>query len=141
MRGARKRCAAGAAGLIVAALCLAPAAGGATQRAGGAKPVRACGSLQALGRTLRVDIADGRLPITCARARGVIRHYLAATRGRTNGPLVHNGQTWACYRSRNDGVGWDFHCNYITSYTGVVGKPTFATDVTKHYVDVGAGRR
>jgi hypothetical protein len=123
-----------AATLAVFGALVLPAAGdAAAKQASGAHPVRACGTLVALGRTLRIDIADGRLPITCARARGVIRHYLTATRGRTNGKLRHNGQPWACYRSRKDRIGWDFHCTYIKSYVG--------SDLTKNYIDVGAGRR
>ena len=122
-----------AAMLAVVCALVVPAAGdAATKRPSATKPVRACGSIQALGRTLLVDLADGRLPITCARARGVIRHYLVATRGRTNGKLRHNGQTWACFRSRKDRIGWDFHCSYIKSYVG---------DLTRNYIDIGAGRR
>ena len=117
---------------LAAALCAPAGSSGATRRSSGAHPLRACGTVRALGRTLRVDIADGKLPISCGRARGVIRHYLSTTKGLTNGKLRHNGQTWTCYHSRKNGIGWDYHCSYIRSYTG---------DVTKNYIDVGAGRR
>ncbi|HEX4363339.1 MAG TPA: hypothetical protein VHZ75_02245 [Solirubrobacteraceae bacterium] len=118
--------------VLAGALCAAAATGAVPKRASGAHPVRACGTVRALGRTLRVDIADGRLPISCGRARGVIRHYLSATKGHTNGKLRHNGQTWTCFHSRANGVGWDYHCSYIRSYAG---------NVTRNYIDVGAGRR
>ena len=87
-----------------------------------------CGSIHARGKFLAVDIADGRLPVTCVAARAVMTRFL----GRPvagYGTVRYGRRTFACYKSRPDGVGWDYNCNF-SKYT--------AADA---YVDVGAGRR
>jgi hypothetical protein len=89
---------------------------------------RSCGSIRVRGKQVAVDIDEGRLPLTCDAARAVMSRYL----GRRNvryGTVRYGTRTFECYKSRPDGVGWDYHCSY-SNYS--------AADA---YVDVGAGRR
>ena len=93
------------------------------------RPVKACGSISLGGRRLRVDIAGGEPRVTCATARAVMRRFVATAKDDLRARDVrYNGRVWGCYRSRPDGVGWDFHC--VGQHAG-----------TGRYVDVGAGRR
>jgi hypothetical protein len=101
------------------------------------KPVRACGSLVAGARVVAVDIDEvgGGFSLTCPVAQQVMRRYLAIARQH-----AWPGGAWSfrriklqslgfdCYKSRPDGVGWDYHCN-ATSPSG------------RGFADVGAGRR
>jgi len=87
--------------------------------------VKDCGSIQALGKRLAVDIARGRFPLSCESARRVIRRYLGRG-GRRYDILAYEGMVFHCYRSRPDGLGWDYHCTHATRV---------------RYVDIGAGRR
>jgi hypothetical protein len=45
-----------------------------------------------------------------------------------NGDVSYRGRTYSCYRSRLDGEGWDYHCNW-------------SSDSGRRYIDFGAGRR
>jgi hypothetical protein len=89
---------------------------------------RSCGSIHARRKQVAVDIDEGRLPLTCDAARAVMRHYLGYRVVRY-GSVRYATRTFECYKSRPDGVGWDYHCSY-SNYS--------AADA---YVDIGAGRR
>jgi hypothetical protein len=91
---------------------------------------RSCGFIQARGTHVAVDIAEGRLPLTCSAARAVMSRYLTRSFVRY-GTLRFGTQKFECYKSRPDGEGWDFHCNY----------DNYDSSATDAYVDVGAGRR
>jgi hypothetical protein len=110
-------------------------ASGQTQQVATGEPppiVKTCGQISTLGRTLDVDIAEGRMPIKCRRARHVMKVYLARSKGAKGTRRVKVGsKVWDCYGSRPDGVGWDFHCSWQR-----VRKPYI-----ENYVDIGAGRR
>jgi hypothetical protein len=101
------------------------------------QPVKACGSIAALGKRVTVDIAEGRLPLACSDARAVMGDYLAMRLRFTHpghvGSILYRKLKFDCYTSRLDGVGWDFHCMHDT---GVTSNP-FVTQ----YVDIGGGRR
>jgi hypothetical protein len=88
--------------------------------------LKACGSIDHKGRSLAVDIVEGHYPLSCAAAQGVMRRFLAQRHGRVTADFRYRRINFGCYKSRQDGVGWDYHCS-PASY--------------KHYVDVGAGRR
>jgi hypothetical protein len=82
-----------------------------------------CGEIMVRGRALRVDIVEGnRQLVTCLHGRKVMQRFLRTRRHHFRSRAY--GGAWECYKSRQDGLGWDYHCN------------TFP-----HYVDVGAGRR
>jgi hypothetical protein len=84
-----------------------------------------CGFIRLRGKQLAVDIAEGRLPLTCRAARAVISRYLARSFVRY-GKVRYGKRTFDCYKSRPDGEGWDYLCTFS------------AADA---YVDVGGGRR
>ena len=121
--------------LVTAAAIAAPAAWPAG--ASYPRPVRACGSIVDAGRAVRVDIAEtgGGMKVSCTVARGVMRRYLAIARRHlwpggagSSRRLAYEGVRFDCYKSRPDGVGWDYHCDATQ-------------DSAARYVDVGAGRR
>jgi hypothetical protein len=89
---------------------------------------RSCGFIQARGKRVAVDIAEGRLPLTCGAARAVMSRYLARSFV-GYGTLRYGTRRFDCYKSRPDGEGWDYNCLYA-KYS--------AADA---YVDIGAGRR
>jgi hypothetical protein len=89
---------------------------------------RSCGFIQARGKRIAVDIAEGRLPMTCSAARAVMSRYLAGSLA-SYGTLRYGIRRFDCYKSRPDGEGWDYNCLY-SKYR--------AADA---YVDIGAGRR
>jgi hypothetical protein len=97
---------------------------------------KTCGLIHLRGKPLAVDIDEGRLPLTCFAARAVMTRYLAIARvhrwssgaGSYRHP-IYRSLPFSCYKSRPDGVGWDYHCNY-SKYSSA-----------DAYVDVGAGRR
>lgn len=100
-----------------------------TRRAGATSSKRvphflqACGEIMVSGRAVRVDIVEGnRRLVTCPHARKVMQRFLRTRRHHFK--FRAYGGAWECYRSRQDGVGWDYNCNTYP-----------------HYVDVGAGRR
>jgi hypothetical protein len=93
------------------------------------RPVKQCGSISVPRRRLRVDIAGGEPRMPCATVRAVMLRFVRSARaGLRARDVRHGGRLWSCYRSRPDGVGWDFHC---------LGQD----DRTGRYVDIGAGRR
>jgi hypothetical protein len=103
--------------------------------------VKACGAIAPLGATLNVDIAEGRLPTTCRQARHVMRYYITKIGGGTTDvdgccskKIRLGAKVWRCYKSRQDGVGWAYHCNRLK-------KRTKRLPIAKTFVDVGAGRR
>jgi hypothetical protein len=103
-------------------------------------PVKACGSIANGGSRIAVDIdeADGGAMVSCTVARGTMAAYLRKARARrwtttqTGRSLdfVYGGRRFACYTSRPDRVGWDYHCSFGRSSGAVF-----------RFVDVGAGRR
>ncbi|HWI71881.1 MAG TPA: hypothetical protein VNT55_08000 [Baekduia sp.] len=125
----RPRVALLAAALAAAALGLgAPADGHPSPAHAAASPpkgfIRACGTIQIGKRSPRVDIAEGNGKlVTCAQARGVGRTFLRSHRSRKS--FQQSGRKWSCYKSRPDGVGWDYNCLTLTG----------------GYVDIGVGRR
>src|ERR1051325_10379560 len=64
---------------------------------------------------MRVDITEviGLPARGCPRAKKVMRKFI-----NTSPPVMGDGQvrvdgrTYSCYRSRLDGEGWDYHCNW-----------------------------
>lgn len=86
-----------------------------------AAPVqKACGSIHAINRHLRVDVERTprrhRLHTGCHMARGVARRYLHRSHGRNVTLDVHyRSRKYTCYKSRDDGVGWDYNCSAIRS--------------------------
>jgi hypothetical protein len=97
--------------------------------------VKACGTINAVGRTLNVDIAEGHLRTTCREARHVMSTYLVRSSGTEGSRRIKLGsKTWGCYKSRPDGVGWDYHCNRLK-------KRIKDEPLRKIFVDIGAGRR
>jgi hypothetical protein len=87
--------------------------------------LQACGRIILKERTIRVDIAEGnRELVTCPHARKVMRRFISTRRKHFK--FGAYGKTWECYKSRQDGLGWDYHCG---------------SDTSRRYVDIGAGRR
>jgi hypothetical protein len=102
------------------------------------RPVRPCGTIPNGGKALAVDIDEvgGGMKLSCSVARRVMIRYLAIARrhrwpGGTGSArsLIYTGLRFDCYKSRPDGVGWDYHCNTSNFSKG------------DRFVDVGAGRR
>jgi len=117
--------------VIVAASAACPAS------ASYPKPVRACGSVISEAKVVAVDVDEvgGGFRLGCRVARQVMNRYLAVARRHTwpggTGSfrrITQTGLHFGCYKSRPDGVGWDYHCN-ATSPSGL------------GFADVGAGRR
>ena len=97
--------------------------------------VKACGTITALDTTLTVDIAEGHLRTTCRQARHVMTTFLTRTGGVDGSWDIKIGaKTWGCYKSRPDGLGWDYNCNRLKKRFGDL-------PVRKTFVDIGAGRR
>ena len=102
------------------------------------RPERACGAILSGGQSVAIDIDEvgGRMKLSCTAARGVMGRYLAIARRHQwppGGPesvrsFAYEGRRFVCYKSRPDGVGWDYHCT-TSNY--------WAT----RFVDVAAGRR
>ena len=103
-------------------------------------PVKTCGTIAAGAKSIAVDIdeADGGATMPCAVARGTMATYLRKARAR-RWPRTNSGRSldfvyarrhFACYTSRRDGVGWDYHCSF-----GRTSGDAF------RFVDIGAGRR
>jgi len=61
--------------------------------------------------------------------------YLARSQGSEGSLRVKMGsKVWTCYKSRPDGVGWDFNCGRL--------RPHFRKGPTEdNFVFIGAGRR
>jgi len=103
-------------------------------------PVKACGSIANGGARIAVDVdeADGGAMVSCAVARATMSTYLRKARARRwtrtqagrSLDFVFGGRRFACYTSRPDRVGWDYHCSF-----GRASKSVF------RFVDIGAGRR
>jgi hypothetical protein len=82
---------------------------------------------------LRVDITEtiNVKARDCRTARNVMHRFV-----RTSPPIMGNGQVryrgraYDCYRSRLDGEGWDYHCNWSNFTNG-----------NDQLIDFGAGRR
>jgi hypothetical protein len=103
-------------------------------------PVKACGSIANGGSRIAVDIdeTDGGAMVSCAVARVTMATYLRKAQARRwtrtqagrSLDFVYGGRRFACYTSRPDRVGWDFHCSF-----GRASRFVF------RFVDIGAGRR
>jgi hypothetical protein len=136
MRGNRRYAPAVKAVISLALLAAAVACTSAVAARNQPQPVKACGSIAALGKRV-TDIAEGRLPLACSAARAVMGAYLAMRLRFTHpghvGSVFNRKLKFDCYTSRLDGVGWAFHCVHDT---GVTSKP-----FVSQYVDVGGGRR
>jgi hypothetical protein len=119
---------------VLVAVCVAIAGFGGGSAAARDRLGKSCGTLTAIDTTLNVDIAEGRLRTTCPQARHVMATYLARLGGAEGGQKVRLGsKVWGCYKSRPDGVGWDFLCGRL--------RPRLKGPDIKNYVYVGAGRR
>jgi hypothetical protein len=93
------------------------------------RPIEQCGSISVAGRRLRVDIAEGDPLVPCTTARALMRRFIRTGNDDVRArEMRYSGRLYGCYRSRPDGVGWDFHCLWQADRSG-------------RYVDVGAGRR
>jgi len=103
-------------------------------------PVKACGSILSGSKRIAVDVdeADGGAMVSCAVASGTMATYLRKARAR-RWPRAQTGRSldfvyahrrFACYTSRPDRIGWDYHCSFGTGSGAVF-----------RFVDVGAGRR
>jgi hypothetical protein len=103
-------------------------------------PVKACGSITNGTSRIAVDIdeADGGAMVSCAVARPAMATYLRKA-GARRWPRADTGRSldfvyarkhFACYTSRPDRIGWDFHCSFGRSSNAVF-----------RFVDIGAGRR
>jgi hypothetical protein len=131
MRTMARVAAAGLAIAIIAVACVS-LAGSASASATRPPIAKACGSILVHGSRLRVDITEviGLPARGCPRAKTVMQKFV-----RTSPPVMGDGQvhvggkTYSCYRSRLDGEGWDYHCNW-SSY----GSRT-------RLIDFGGGRR
>jgi len=117
--------------IAVVVLTLLTASGVSNALSQPGSPFKRCGTIRVLGKPLAVDITEGRFPLSCEVARVVMRRYFA--RGaRRNDTVRYQSMKFDCYRSRRDGVGWDYHCSHLTR--------TQYVNMTQ-YVDIGAGRR
>jgi hypothetical protein len=131
-RPMRKRAVATGLAIATIAVTCASAAGSVSVAATRPPIAKACGSIVVHGSRLQVDITEviGLPARGCPRAKTVMQRFV-----RTSPPVMGNGQvrvggkTYSCYRSRLDGEGWDYHCNWSSS-----GSRT-------RFVDFGAGRR
>jgi hypothetical protein len=72
--------------------------------------LRACGEIDASERVVRVDIAEGHLPLACGEARSVVAKYEALigsgpydSAGCCNRGLRLGGHHWGCYVARYGG--------------------------------------
>lgn len=93
-----------------------------------------CGEIRIHGERLRVDIDEtiGMKAHNCRTARRVMRKFI-----RTSPPVMgdglirDHGRRYDCYRSRPDGEGWEYHCNWSSS----------SSSASFRFIDYGAGRR
>lgn len=80
------------------------------------KIVKACGSVEARGNLIEVDMTEVRLPprdITCRDGRKVLQKFVS--KRVELGSVRVEGRKYSCYESRPGGVGWDYNCSFFKS--------------------------